>query len=369
MDPTYLAECNEALSKAKIQLMSRADSAFFTTLCFSLKHMFDEKVPTACTNGKVVRYNPNFFMNLSKEERLFLMLHETMHPAYMHMLRVPAGANHQRWNIACDHVINLQLIERGFKMPKDGHADRAYKGLCAEQVYLLLPQNCGQPQMRDLEPQEGGDEELEREIADMLVRASVQSRMAEDKPGTIPGEIEIFLNKLLNPKLPWNKILQKYLQTFNKSDYTFKKPNRRFFPEHHLPSLHSEALMDITIAVDTSGSVTDEQFRQFISETHSIMRMMKPNKMTLIQFDTEIKAIDQIKSIHDLMRVKFTGRGGTCINPLLDWVNENKPQLLLVFTDGGFYFYTTETKVKTLWIIHDNLQFNPPFGKVINYHM
>jgi predicted metal-dependent peptidase len=368
----------DALSKAKIQLMARPDSAFFTTICFSLKHSFDASIPTACTNGKWIKFGTKFFMDLSPEERVFLLLHETMHCAYLHMVRLPTGACPDKWNIATDHVINLQLIERGFKMPKMGLADPQYKGLSAEEVYKLLPENPGQPQMQDLVHGEdpgasmcdgAGAEALSREMADILVRAAVQSRVSGDKPGTIPGEIEIFLNRLLNPKLPWNRILQKYLQAFAKNDYTFRKPNRRFFPKYHLPSLFSENLMNIAVAVDTSGSVTDEQFLRFVTETHSIMRMMKPEKITLIQFDTEIKATNEIKSIQELMKVHFTGRGGTLINPVLEWANVNKPQLLLVFSDGGFYFYSQVTKVPTIWLIHDNKQFNAPFGKTIHYAM
>lgn len=366
---TVVNDPNAALSKAKIQLMARPDSAFFTTICFSLRHMFDDTIRTACTNGKYIKFSTQFFMDLDAEERIFLLLHETLHCAYLHMVRLPAGADHTKWNIACDHVINLQLIERGFKMPKMGYADPKYRGMSAEEVYKLLPDDLPPPPMEDLVPSEEPPEELQKEMAEILVRASIQSKIAQDKPGTIPGEIEIFLNRLLEPKLPWNRILQKYLQNFAKNDYTWRKPNRRFFPKHHLPSLYSESLMNIAIAVDTSGSVTDSDFLRFVTETNSILRMMKPEKITLIQFDTEIKSVDEVKNVHELMRVKFTGRGGTLINPVLDWVNENKPQLLLVFSDGGFYFYTTETKVPVLWLIHDAPQFNAPFGKTIHYSM
>lgn len=362
-------ERNIALSKAKIQLMARPDSAFFTTICFSLRHMFDDTVSTACTNGKWIKFGTKFFMDLDQEERIFLLLHETMHCAYLHMARKPAGSCPDKWNIACDHVINLQLIERGFKMPKMGYADRKYTGLSSEEVYALLPDNPGKPNMQDLIEGDGEPAEMEKEMAEILVRAAIQSKVSQDKPGTIPGEIEIFLDRLLNPKLPWNRILQKYLQAFAKNDYTWRKPNRRFFPKHHLPSLYSESLMNIAIAVDTSGSVSDSDFLRFVTETNSILRIMKPEKITLIQFDTEIKSVDEVRNVHELMRVKFTGRGGTYINPVLDWVNANKPQLLLVFSDGGFYFYTETTKVPVIWLIHDNQQFNAPFGKTIHYTM
>lgn len=359
-----------ALDKAKIKLMGAQDSVFFMTVCFSLKHVWDDTVPTAETDGLEIRYNPKFFMSLSVDEQVFLLLHETMHVAYLHMLRFQKGMCHDKANIAMDHVINLQLIERGFKMPACGYADRQFTGMCWEDVYKLLPNNPGKPMMADVKPGNGDPVQAEgmtAEVQSILVRAQIQSRMAGDKAGTIPGDTQIFLDRLLNPKLPWNRILQKYINSFAKNDYSFKKPNRRFFPKYHMPSLHGEKLMNLAIAVDTSGSVSDHDFQVFVSEIGSILRMMKPEEITLVQFDTQIKSIDKIKDIPDLMRCKFTGRGGTQINPVLEWANEKKPQLLLVFSDGEFRFYNTTTKSQTLWVIHNNGRFTPPFGKTIHY--
>jgi predicted metal-dependent peptidase len=363
-----------ALSKAKIALMGRTDSAFFTTLAFSLIHEFSDKVKTAGTNGKKVMYNPEFFMALSHDERIFLILHEAMHCAYLHMER-NGNRDQRKFNIAADHVINLQLIERGFKIPKDGLADDQYKGLSTEEVYNLLPESSSNAPMpgfgEDLQAPDdaspGAAEALANEIQDILVRASVQSKLNDDKPGTIPGEIQIFLDRLLNPKLPWNRILQKFLQSFSKNDYSFRKPNRRFFPQFHLPRLYGESLINIAVAVDTSGSVSDHEFNRFVTETHSILRMMKPEKITVLQFDTEIKSVHDVRNVQQLMNIQFTGRGGTQIEPVLEWANANKPQLLLVFSDGYFDFHGLETKVKTLWLIHDNEKFEAPFGKVIHY--
>ena len=202
---------------------------------------------------------------------------------------------------------------------------------------------------------------------EILVRAAIQSKARKEGPGSIPGDIQIYLHNLLNPKLPWNQILQRYLKQATKEDYSFRKPNRRYFPKLILPSLYSQKVEDLAIAIDTSGSITDEQFHQFISETHSLLRMMKPQKLSLIQFDTSIKSVDTIKNIHDLMQVKFSGRGGTLIAPVLEWANENKPKVLLVFSDGEFYWPGIETKVNTIWLIHGEHPFAPPFGKTINY--
>ena len=356
----------DALSKAKILLMTKQNSVFFTTLCFSLRHEFVDDIPTACTDGKTVSYSPEFFMQLNAEERVFLVLHETLHCAYLHMLRL-GDMNPRKWNIAADHVINLQLIERGYKMPQGGLADPKYKGMSTEEVYALLPDNPSAPCDMDLKPSTEPAEQVKGDIQDALVRAALQSKMSDDKPGTIPGEIEIFLDRLLNPKLPAKRILQKYLNAYTKNDYSFKKPNRRFLPKHYLPSLHSESLGDIAIAVDTSGSVTDGEFNRFISETAGILRMMKPTKISFIQFDTSIKAVNEVCSVRDLMNVEFTGRGGTVVTEVIDWVNNNKPQVTLIFTDGHFRFRGENTRNDVIWLIHGNPGFTSGFGKVIHY--
>ena len=361
-------EAQQALNKAKISLMSKKNSAFFTTVCFSLKHVWNDKIPTACTDGLSIEFNPQFFMELSPEERVFLLLHESMHVAFLHMARLQER-NRGKWNVAADHVINLMLLSRGFRMPANGLADEQYRDMSTEEVYKLLPDDQSMPEeSMDLMVPPTELETFEQTVQDILVRASVQAKMNGDAPGSIPGEIEIYLDKLLKPRLPWNRILQKYLTALSKNDYTFRKANRRYFPEHHLPSLHSERLMDIAIAVDASGSVSDEDFKVFISEVEGILRMMKPEKISLIQFDTQIKSVDTVKNVRDLTKLKFTGRGGTDITQVMNWAKENKPQLLLLFSDGEFNFYPAhDTGLPTLWVIHNNDKFTAPWGKVIHY--
>ena len=368
---------HHALSKAKISLMARPDSAFFTTVCFSLKHVFDEKIPTAGTDGRTIWFNPKFFMSLTVEEQVFLLLHECMHVAYLHMLRAQNYADKQRANAAMDYVINLQLVDRGFTMPKCGLLDRQYAGMCWEEVYKRLPEA---PSMggfgEDLiygngEEGDTGDGDLSAEIAkeveDILIRASIQSKVAGDKPGTIPGDIQLSIDKLVNPKLPWFKILAKYLHSFAKNDYTFRRPARRFFPKWYLPSLYSENLCNLAIALDASGSVSDSDFQVFVNEMSGILRMMKPEVMTLLVFDTAIRSETKIRNVSELLGITFSARGGTLISPVLDWAKKNRPQLLLVFSDGEFKIPDTRCETPTVWVIHNDPNWKAPFGKTIHY--
>lgn len=392
---TLITNAQAELNRAKIALMSKPDVAFFTTLVFSLQHKFSFDLPTAATNGKQIRFNPNFFMKLTKDERVFLLVHEAMHVALLHLDR-KADKDHRKWNVAADHVINLMLIDRGFKMPKDGLADPKYANLSTEEVYKLLPDNPSPPPMEDLmDPSEGDDngndnqgegeggsqiseetrkaimEQHRQDVQDILVRAAMQSKMSGDKPGTIPGDVEIFLDRLLNPKLPWNRILQRFVNQKVKDDYSFRRPNRRFMPEHYLPSLYSDGLGEIAVAVDTSGSVSDEDFNQFISEIAGIFKTNKPKKIQFIQFDTRIHTITPIQNIRDLKLVKFKGRGGTDVHDLMKWAVQHKPEVLLVFTDG--YFHKCDIKPKgntsVVWLIHDNPGFTTSIGKVIHYDL
>jgi predicted metal-dependent peptidase len=386
---TLLENAAEELSRTKIALMTRKDSTFFTTLCFSMRFVFDESVRTMETDGRYIYISPEFFMGVrdpsepvqfhDREERLFGLVHECMHPAYDHMGRMPAGGCHDRWNIACDHVINLQLKERGFKVPSWVHCDPQFTGMSTEEVYALLPDNPGLPSMQDLKAMSGSGKDgkatqaeidaIRRDMQDILIQARIQSKMAGDKPGTVPGDIELMLDKLLNPVLPMKVILSRFMKSFDKTDYSWRKPNRRFFPKHHLPSLWGESLVDLAWAVDASGSVSDRDFQQFLSEIHPVFRMYKPKKMTLLDFDTKIHHVHDVTSVQQLEQVKFTGRGGTNVTPVFEWANKNKPQALLIFTDGGFHWPKIETKVPIVWLIHNNPKWNAPYGKVIHYQI
>lgn len=368
MDP-LLIDADKALGKAKIALMSRPNSAFFTTVCFNLRSHWDSSIPTACTDGTELRFNPSFFIALTAEERLFLLLHETMHVAFMHTLRL-GSKQHQRWNVAADHVINLMLQEHGFQMPAMGYADPQYKGMSVEQVYDLLPEfPAGSTFDGDLREPSTPPEEIQQEVQSILIQASIQSKMANDAPGSIPGEVQLFLDKLLNPKLPWHRILAKYVQALMKNDYSFRKPNRRFFPQYYLPSLIGNGMIDLAVGTDISSSVSDHEYHQQISEVGSIFKMMKPEKIMHLQFNTAITAIDKIRNIRELLNTKFVGRGGTDVTPVIQWAKKHKPQLLLIFTDGGFRFYddALDYKGDVIWLIYNNPGFTAPYGKVIHY--
>lgn len=371
------------MDKAKIGLIRKKESVFFSTVVFSMKHVWDDTQPTAYTDGTTIGFNTQFFLSMSPEERIGVLVHEAMHIVCLHMDRIGHRV-HSVWNDACDHVINLQILENGFQLPVWVLKDTRFKGMNAVDVYDVLikehdasPPNAsgdsgsGTPTMNDLRaPAQGKADALEQEVKEILTRASTLSKMAGEGAGAVPGSLVMLLDSLLSPKLPMGTILRKYLRSFNKTDYSWQRPNRRFFPTQIMPTMWGQSLMDLVIAVDISGSVSDSDFKRFISEIAGVFRMMKPKKITFIQFDTKITSIEEVRSISELLKIEFVGRGGTCIKDLMKWADKNKPELLMVFTDGDFSYPQGKGKTDTLWMIHNNPTWQSPgFGKVIHYEI
>lgn len=356
----------KALQKAKIDLMTKPDCAFFCDLVLSFKYLWDDTIQTAGVDGVNIFISPKFWMSLPPEERVGVLVHEVMHVVYDHITR-KNGRDHTRWNIAGDHVINLDLLKKGFKLPSWALADTQYDGMTTDQVYDLLPANPPPPKMIDLMPSALGEEELKEFIEGAVIRASIRSQQENDKPGTIPGHIQLFIDRLLEPKIKWQTVLARYCTKFAKTEYSFSRPRRKYFPEFILPGMAGYAMQDIAVAVDISGSVSDEEFKQFVGEIGAIFRMNKPSKITLVQFDTHLKSVDELSGFQDLMKVQFKGRGGTKIQPVIEWAHANKPELLLVFTDGEFRFGNEHYKKDLLWLIHNNKRFKAPYGKTVHY--
>lgn len=385
---------NDALSRAKINMMTHPDSTFFTTVCFSLKHEWDTSIPKFATDGVNIKANPEYFLSCSVDAQVYHLLHEAMHVAFMHMLpERRAHRDETKWNKAADYVVNGILNSRGYKMPSGMLHDSDYYGKSVEEVYDLLEDDDMPEDLKDLlnpvspsgdsQGEGSGDgkpnsqqqqqqmlEELKEHIDEMVTRAAMQSKMSGDKPGSVPGEIEFYLDGLLNPRMPWNRILRKHLSAFSRDDYSYRKLNKRYMPEFYMPSLYSEAMGDVAVIVDTSGSVSDEDFHKFVSETASILRMLKPSAINFVQFDTSIRAVDTLKNLRDIKKLKFTGRGGTKIEPVFEWIENNKPKAVVIFTDGYFHMPTPPKVTSNFsWIIYDNKKFEAPVGKVIHYQL
>jgi predicted metal-dependent peptidase len=362
-------EADKALSKAKIAVMDAPDTVFFTVIMLSLQHIWDDTQPTAYTNGTVIGYNSTFFLSIPPDERAGVVLHEVLHVALLHVLR-SVGFDSGKYNAAADYVINLIVRKAGFKLPNWVLYDTRYTGMTTEQVYALLP-DANRPQNKmegDIRSVPEEDRDVIQDILDdIIVQAVTRSHAQGDKPGTVPGELERYVDKLVNPEVPWNRVLRHLMTNFAKNDYSYQRINRRFMPHYILPSLYSVKICDIAIGDDVSSSVTQAQHNHFAAESLAILKSLKPEKITFLQFNTQITQVDVLRTPGDMGRVRFKGGGGTNIEPLMKWAQENKPACLIVFTDGDFAPATTNPRVPVFWVINGNPRFRAPFGTVIPY--
>jgi predicted metal-dependent peptidase len=307
-------------------------------------------------------------------------MHEILHVALQHMTRLN-GRNPSLWNRAADFVVNLMLKLKGYMLPDGGALDHKYKGMNTEQVYKSIyqkekdkgndPDNAtfslsGFGADLDYAPDEDA-KDIEKEVTDIVMRAATHAK-AQNQIGSVPGEILVELEKRVNPKLPWHVIFRNYLQNFVKDDYTWKRPNRRYMPEFYLPSAYSESLVKFAAAVDSSYSVENHEFTFFVTELDTVKDMYHPDEFLVIDFDTKIKHVHTITPEMNIAKdIKFKGRGGTDIEPLMQWAEENDPTVLIVFTDGEFYLPETKPKCPVIWLIHGDYNFKPEFGTVIRY--
>jgi len=405
VDKEATEEDYKYLSKAKIDVMSRENSSFFSYVMLGLVHEFYVPIPgfeTAGTDGFTVAYNRHWFSPLTAPQRTGLSLHETLHVAFKHMFRFDMWDDWcpDKANQAADHVINNFLKEWGFELPPGGLCDPKFKGMSWEEVYKILmanpPPQQQQPQQQpqlDIFPagslsgrlpgegsdkdegesgQEGGQQatmdKMSTEIDDLLIQAVLNSRANGDKPGSIPGDVERYVDQLLNPRVPWNRVLSSVMTKICKNDYSLRRPNRRYMPDFYLPTLYTEKICDVAVSVDISASITDEQFQHFISETAAIIGRLKPDKTTFFQWDTRIvEPIYEVKSLRDLSKVEFHGGGGTNVQPAIDWARDNKPDIYIIFTDGYFDPPAYALKMPVIWVVHSNPTYVAPFGKTITY--
>lgn len=385
----------KALSKAKIGMMMLPDTVFFSTLCTSLEIVISDRVPTAGTDGRKLYINKDFFFGLTEAERIFLLAHETLHVAYLHPLRC-GNRNHDIFNDACDYVINYELKQRKFTFIGDlrsrginfsgGLYDPQYADMGAEEVYEKLIQDprykpSGMP---DLLAAAFGNEDgatdgtglakqfteeqikaIEQEVMSKVATAAMMADMSKQS-GSIPSHIKRTLEELSKPKVNWKAVLARFFSDVNKADYSWAKPNRKYLP-NYLPKLHSVNLGRVDFAIDTSGSITADQFNQFVSEVHGVLRILNPNEIGVYQFDHALQGSNIVRNVRDIIKLPFKGGGGTCPEAAIQEFIKNKAQALIVLTDGYFnHRKLTNPKRPVIWVIYDNEGFKAPFGKAVH---
>lgn len=390
-----MKEFQRELSTAKMKMLSYKSLGFFAYLLFNLKVFPDAETETVKTNGIDIFINPDWFMQLDADSQVYVLLHATMHVALQHPSRMQ-NRQEKLWMAASDLTVNLALHDYGVKLPQDALINTDYRNKTTEKIYehlLELQKDGEEPPEPDhddlvkppLNPNKGegegndGDsegpestfkdmQEFQDKIEDLLNNTKTQAKMSDGfNPDGFPEELKRIFDALEKPLMPWNKILARFLNQAAKNNYSWTKPNRRFLPmDIYLPSMSSEGLDRIDFIIDTSGSINDHQFNQFVTEVDKVLKQFKPESIGVSQFDHQYHGTDIVSSTTDVCKLGFKGGGGTRIDQTLEVVSEMPTKCLVIFTDGYMHVdHLPKPKMPVVWAIYDNDNFKEPFGKKI----
>jgi len=395
-DPKIDAQARERLITARISLLLR--HSFFGNIATRLQLTnADEWLPTAATDGRKFYYNSRFIMMLKPKEVEFLVGHEVLHVVYDHLGR-RGDRDPQIFNIANDYAVNADLKRHKvgtFITTVPALYEFKYDGMASEEIYDDLMKNAQHINMDDLidmlldehldDENDGSSEgegenegkgrgkrptmsEQEREEIRQEMKQAIINAARNSDAGSIPQNVQRMIKELTEPVMPWRELLQTNLTSAIKSDFSFMRPSRRgWHMDAILPSMNPGEEIDVDVFIDLSGSISDAQGREFLSEVVGMVKSFTGFKLHIATFDTQVynpKSFDT-DSLDQVEEYELLGGGGTDFTCIFEHLkNEGRvPNRLIVFTDGyPFGSWGDSDYCDTTWIIHGNPKPDVPFG-------
>lgn len=374
----------QKLLKARTSLI--LDHPFFGCLALRLKLIENNKIETAATDGTNIFYNIDFINELTNQETIGLLAHEIMHIALGHHWR-QGSRESRKWNIATDYIINWNLAQTGFTLPEGCFIDPhgKFDNKSAEEIYAILPdqqqqqsddKNDKTEDNQDIDPgRSGGVLPIEGEQAADKAKAEMKAAVNQAlqvAKGTLPENLERQIKEMLETVVPWHILLRDLVERSARNDYDWTRPSRRYLSGGFvLPSLISEQLPEVAIAIDTSASITEEQLSTFSAEASAVLGTYDTT-IRIIYCDARVQE-EEIFTRADLpLKLKMIGGGGTKFAPVFEYITEKGyiPSCLIYFTDLYGSFPKEEPDYPTMWLVpkpRDNRERTAPFGDVVKF--
>ena len=391
---------DKALSLSKTAKALMLLEPYYGFFLIMLNKTWRQDLPTAGVSKNGINYqlaiNEEFWTSLSEEHQLGLLKHELLHIAFGHLTSFGSFSDKKLANVAMDMEIN-QYIDTDW-LPKGGIMIEDYEDLNLDRkagcryYYKKLQElqqekdkngTCGnEPMDKLLDDIANGDvpdhstweefddlSEAEKKLIDKQLQKVLSDAKEQTvkKRGRIPGEIEgvITIEEIVAPKFDWRGYMRRFTGISTKvfTKKIRRKENRKF-PES--PGLKLKMKQHMLLGIDTSGSVSDSELQEFMSEIHHIYKAGVD--VTIIQCDTSIKSIEPYKGKNELT---ISGRGGTEFDPVLEYYNENQKRYtsLVYFTDGECNTHV-KPKGHVLWVLSERSQMNEELpGKVIKLEL
>lgn len=369
---------NRELDRTKSEVFLGTSAAFLGPLMCSLNFEWSEAEPTSWTDGITIWWNPKDFLGCTKAGRVSSLLHELGHVYRMHMIR-RGDRCPDVWGKATDITINRDLLDMGYKL------EWLYEGIgphpeipfeVEEDIYDYLnpqggggnappppgptiPGSCcsGMPQITTAQQQQ---------IINNVVQAAHAATLAGD-PGAIPGNVKEIIKEFLTPKVPWEAAFYHWMTELADEDFSWSKPNRRYH-DMYLPSrvLDESRLQNLAIYQDVSGSISTKDSVRFNSELKFVWDTFKPEKITIVQFDTMIQKIDYLNDGDEFTEIEIVGRGGTSLVPVRQHIMDTAPSAVVIFSDLEVIPMKPGPECPVLWVAISNKNAKVKFGQLIH---
>ena len=389
----------EKLTTARIGLLLR--HPFFGNLATRMK-LIDatDWCNTLATDGRNFYYNNDFVNKLTPKQAEFGFAHEVLHNVFDHMGRRD-NRDPQISNIAADYAANQILKDERIGEVPDWikiFQDNKYRGMSYEEIYEDLMKDAIHIDINELgellddhldgddETPGGGEGDGEKEgkgrpkltaeekkqIRDEIKEAMVAAAQSAGA-GKVPAGIARYIQVFTEPKMDWRQMLRMNIQSILKSNFSFSRPNRK--SQHSgaiLPGMLNEETIDVSVAIDMSGSISNKQANDFLSEVKGIMDEYKDFKLDLWCFDTEVYNYAKFTgdSSDEIMDYECKGGGGTDFEANWNFMkNEGiEPKRFIMFTDGyPCGSWGDENYCETLFIVHGDETITAPFGQTAHY--
>ena len=366
------------------------EEPFFAALSRKVEKQADPSIPTAGVwvnpNSGVfeMKYNPEFLGKLPEDQIRGVLKHEFYHLIFDHVTsRKPEGVPHKAWNIAADLAINSHIAD---ELPETacvpGRGPFAELPLfkSAEWYLANLPEGEGEEGEGSGEGSGDGEgdspgsfddhsgwEEAADSEANALAKERLKNAIKEAAQeaaksakgfGSMSGELKEEILKRLETKVDWKKVLRYFVKTSQRASRSssVKRINRRYAYIH--PGKRVKRQAKIAIAIDQSGSVSNEMLEAFFSELNKLAKIAE---FTVVPFDTQV---DESKVYvwrkGENKKAERVLCGGTCFEAPTDWANNNNVDGVIILTDMEAP-KPKACKAQRMWMTDERGAANPYF--------
>lgn len=384
------------IDKVNLSLMEEKDN-FYGYFLFQMGReiRFDISSPTA-VNFKgakyVIYFNPIIFLQLNIKQMESTIKHEIHHILSLHLIRakeLKGKFSTLAINLAMDIVVNQYLnnlppyaitlkgINLKYELNLEPYNTFEYYAENIQNMLNVLEESDEGELDDSWEDNSGYNPEKTHDIWDeyeeldeKMLKEFTEKFVSNAEKGKLPIYLEGMISALKNSKgeLPWNLYLKKLMGTVESNKKkTITRRNRRQPNRLDLRGELRNHKAEIAVAIDISGSISDEEFKQAVKEVLAIVKNYN-HEITIIECDNEVKRAYKVKSIRDI-KERCSAGGGTKFTPAIEYANNKNINLLIYFTDGK-----GEEKLgviprgyRTLWIISgrgDTISLKEPYGAV-----